>query len=220
MEEEYWRRIREKAQAVATEIVARARVEAEVLRRQAMQEGLAEGSRQAEAGCTSRMAEMGRTFAAALAGVESQGKRIWKAQAQDIVALLRIAVEKTLRVELDDRREEILAALLEQALDLIDCRSGFTVLVNPADEPMMTGLLGAARESRAGFGSLDRWQVKTSQDIAPGGLILETDHGMVDNTVPSRFADVAKLLDQLDVSFDGPGSPDDPEAPGGPEFRP
>jgi flagellar assembly protein FliH len=212
MEEEYWRRVRDKAQAMAADIVVRARAEAEVLRAQASKEGYAEGAGRAEATCSARLEELGRVFASSLAAVESQSRRIWKGQSQDIVALVRIAVEKTLRIELDARRGDVLASLLDQALDMVDSRTGFTVLVNPADEPLMAELLAAARAARTGPGTLERWQVKTSRDIAPGGLILESDHGMVDNTVPCRFADVAKLLDQLDVSFDeGPEPPDDPE---------
>lgn len=192
--EEYLTRVRDRAQEAAREVIARAMAEAEVLRREAADKGLAEG----EAKAKTRQAEVERTqseqLAKVLSGLQNQAKAVWSAQKKDIVALVRLAVEKTLAIELSERRQEILANLLDESLELLEARRRLTVKVRPEDAGLVEKLLTAAKENHP---ELSGWRVKASPELAAGGLIVECDEGMVDNAVTSRFTEIEAVFAHL-----------------------
>ncbi len=204
MEAEFWERVRGKAQDKAREIIAQAMAEAERLKASARDEGLAEGARQARDQFEAHLDEMGKAFAETLAAIQKDRKTLWASYRQDFVTLLRLAVEKTLGILLEERRRDVLGSLLDEALDIIDSRTELAVTVNPDDVPMIEELLSRAAATRQG---LDRWRVKGDPSLAPGGVRLESRDGMADNTVDSRFAEVERIMGRLRV--DAGGAPDD-----------
>jgi flagellar assembly protein FliH len=68
------------------------------------------------------------------------------------------------------------------------------VRVHPEDEETMRELLETGKERHPG---LERWTVRTDPSMQPGGLVLESDQGMVDNSLGGRREMVAHVLDQL-----------------------
>ncbi len=193
----FWSRVRAKAQAKAKEILNQAMLEAEVLREQARQEGLAQGLAEAQGACQAHMDGLGQSLAGMLSSLESERVNLWAAHRQDFATLLRLFVEKTLHLELSERRQEALGNLLEQSIELLDTRSGFTVVVNPEDDAPVRTLLEEAKNVHPALGA---WRVKTDPAIIMGGVRLESDAGMVDNAVDSRFEQVADLLSRVEFS--------------------
>jgi flagellar assembly protein FliH len=194
---DFWSRVRGKAQAKAKEIMAQAMDEAQAIREQARQEGLAAGLEQAKSLAEAQMAEAGRVLGGLLSGLQGERQNLWAGYRQEFAALLRLAVGKTLRAELSDRRHEVLAGLLEQALELLDAQDGFTAVVHPGDEAQARVLLTEAQKAQP---DLDRWKIKTDPELSQGGLRLESSSGLVDNTVSTRFAQVSEILDRLEFS--------------------
>jgi flagellar assembly protein FliH len=198
--EEYLTRVRDKAQEAAREVIARAMAEAEVLRREAADKGRIEGETKAK----DRQAEVERAqaeqLAKALSGIKNQAKAVWRAQRRDIVALIRLAVEKTLAVEIEERRAEILENLLDQSLDLLDTRRRLTIKTRPEDAALIEKLLKEAKDRHP---DLSGWRLKPSPELAPGGLVVECDEGMVDNAIASRFAEVEAIFAHLVVPDKG-----------------
>ncbi|MFZ5810955.1 MAG: FliH/SctL family protein [Thermodesulfobacteriota bacterium] len=205
IEAEFWERVRAKAQDKAREIISQAMAEAERLKATARDEGLAEGAEQARSQFETHLDEMGKAFAEILEVIQKDRKTLWASYRQDFVTLLRLAVEKTLGILLEERRRDILESLLDEALDIIDSRTDLAVTVHPDDAPMIEELLSRAAASRQG---LDRWRVKGDPSLTPGGVRLESRDGMADNTVDSRFAEVEQIMGRLRV--DAGTSPDDP----------
>ncbi|MEF3698804.1 FliH/SctL family protein [Desulfolutivibrio sp.] len=202
MEAEFWERTRTKAQDMAKEIIAQAMTEAERLRVAAREEGLAQGTEQAQTQFETHVAEMSKAFGETLAAIQGDRKTLWDGYRQDFVALVRLALEKSFGILLGDSRQEILASLLDEALDLIDSRTELSVIVHPDDMPMMEELLTRAAHSRQG---LERWHVRGDAALLPGGVRLESRDGMVDNTVDSRFAEVSRIFEQLSVRPEADG---------------
>lgn len=207
MEAEFWERTRAKAQDMAKEIIAAAMTEAERIRETARQEGLAQGEQQIQDQLTqnqtqfeTHVQDMGKAFGETLAAIQEDRKSLWNGYRQDFVTLLHLALERTFGILLGDARREILTALLDEALDLIDSRTELSVTVHPDDAPMMEELLARAAETRQG---LSRWHVRGDAALTPGGVRLESRDGMVDNTVGSRFAEVKRIFDQLSASPEG-----------------
>lgn len=193
----FWSRVRSKAQAKAKEIIAQAMAEAEAIREQARQQGLGQGLEDARHTCDAQFLAMGESLSALLAGLEAERLNLWARHRQEFTVLLKLAVEKTLHTELSIRRQEILAGLMDQAVDILDTRTGFTVLVHPGDEASTTVLLEEARRAHPGLGP---WRLKTDTSITPGGVRLESESGMVDNTVDTRFEQIADLLSRVEFS--------------------
>ncbi len=197
----FWARVRAKAQAKARQILEEAMVEAEAIREQARQEGLAQGQAQALQACEAQVAVMGGTLAGLLQGLEAERPALWERHRQEFTALLRLGVEKTLHTALDASRMEVLGNLLDQAVELLDTRAGFTVRVHPQDEQAVGQLLEQARLAHPALGP---WRVKADPSLAAGGVRLESDAGVVDNCVDTRFAQIADLLERVRFSGDAP----------------
>jgi flagellar assembly protein FliH len=193
----FWARVRAKAQSKAREILNQAMAEAENIRQQARQEGLAQGLADAQQACQAELAAVGATLAGVLEGLEGERPALWARHRQEFAALLKLSVEKTLHTELDERRREILHNLLEQAIELLDTRSGFTVFVHPDDEAAVAPLLEEARKGHPGLGP---WRIKSDPTLTSGGVRLESEAGMVDNTLDTRFQQISELLDRVEFS--------------------
>lgn len=199
-EEEYFRRVRERAAVMAREVVDAAQAEAEALRAGARQEGLAEGRAQAEQEKEKFLSTQAQALAASLDSLGAGCGNLWNQHRQELVTLVRLAVEKLLNIELSERRAEILANLLTQAVEAIDTTRGLTLAVSPGDKELVEEL---AARARAANPRLAQFTVRVEPGMAPGGLRLESEQGLVDNTLEGRWKAIEPILDQLAVAEDG-----------------
>lgn len=193
-EEEYLVRVRGRAQDMAKDILARAMEEAEQIRSQARDEGYREGQAQVEAEVVQVKNQAAGECTRILQAIQEQGRSVWQAHRGDLVLLLHIMVEKVIAVELEAHRRESLAGLLDQAVDMIDTKRRMVISVNPRDHALLEELLEQAQGDDLHLGN---WKIKDDAQIQEGGLILECDHGMVDNTIASRKASLQDVVAQL-----------------------
>ncbi len=195
--DEYLSRVRDKAMAKAREIMSQAMAEAENIRRKAYEEGLAQGREDALREAAARQSEMAEALAQTLSAIRSAGKQVFESQAADIVQLVRLAVERTLGVEMELRRSEMMESLLRESLDLIDSQRNLTILVRPGERELLAPLLEASRDR---YPALSGWNIRESAEVEPGGLWIESNDGIVDNTLNGRWAGVTQILDQLTLA--------------------
>lgn len=196
-EEEYMTRVRDRAQDAAKQIISAAMAKAAELREQGMAEGLAAATEEAQAHLDALAEQHAQTLAEALAALDEGARVLWNQHREDIVVLVRLAVKKIVHLEMDARREEMLGSVLDQALDAIDSQRVLTLKVNPADEELVGALMERAKAMHPG---LDRWSVRPDPNLQPGGMMLESGQGMVDNTTESRWQAVEAVLDQLGIA--------------------
>lgn len=194
---DFWARVRAKAQAKAREILNQAMAEGELIKEQARQEGLAQGMADARQACQTELSGLGNTLAGVLGSLEAERRVLWARHRQEFAALLKLSVEKTLHTELSERRQEILGNLMDQAIELLDTRAGFTVLVHPGDEESVSLLLEEARRAHPALGA---WRIKTDPSMTPGGVRLESEAGVVDNTLDTRFEQISDLLERVEFA--------------------
>jgi len=194
VEARFWERVRAKAKAKASEIMSQAMAEAERLKATAKEEGYAAGVAEAEKQIQAELAQMSTSLGKILDFVAGERKSLWTSYRQDLVTLLRLAVERTIGASLAGRREEILSKLLDEALELIDARDNLTLTVHPDDEPLVRELMARAVNDHPG---VSRFQVRANPALLPGSVSLESRDGLVDNTVASRFESVETLFAQL-----------------------
>ena len=194
-EEEYMTRVRDRATGAAKEIISKAMNDAVAIRENAMTEGFQAAAEEAQTQLDAAVQGHAQTLAQTMAAVEQGTAALWDEHRADISALVRLTVERILGVELNQRREEVLASILDQALEAVDSQRQLCVRVCPQDEDMVSDLMARAKDQHP---SLDRWCVRADDKLGPGGMVLESTQGMVDNSMESRTKAVMEVLDQMD----------------------
>ncbi|WP_320176333.1 FliH/SctL family protein [Maridesulfovibrio sp.] len=191
---EYYERVKAKAQNMAKEIIAKAMAEAEQIRVTAQAEGYAAGQQQAAQEAEQHLIGFSQNVAQTLQGIQAQAHNAMMAQSADAISLIFMVIEKTLSVEMETRRQEILASLLDDALNRIDSMTQLVIKVSPADSEIIGSLLEQARTE---FPDLAKWRIKADPAIDNGGVIVEAADAMIENTITSRWEGVQEILGQL-----------------------
>jgi flagellar assembly protein FliH len=192
--EELMRRVRAKAQAMAKDLLVQAQAEAEQIKADAHDQGYQEGLQQAQAELDQAVSGVSEQVAGVLQSLQSQGRQLYAEQRQDIVGLLRMAVEKVINASMADQRLEITANLLDEALERIDSRRELTVRCSPDDHDLLEELLRQAQDRHP---DLQAWKLRADPGIAQGGVVLDSGVGLVNNSLDARMESVSFVFDQL-----------------------
>lgn len=196
----YMERVCSRATQRASEIMAQAQLDADQLKAQAMQDGYNAGLQQAQHELEEFQQTMSDSVSGVLSAIQGQCSGIFSRWRQDLVTLLRVSVQRAVGLEISDSRARILETLLAQAVDTLDSQRKLIVRVNPEDEAAVQDILVATQQRHPG---IEAWSVKGDPGIAPGGLVVESRDGMVDNTIETRYALVDKILEELMLPGDG-----------------
>jgi len=205
------RRIVLDARKDAARIVSEARAKSESVRRQARQQGYAEGFARGQAdghtdGLQQARVETGRTYAAQYADVLGLVRRIaaeladahggilhdGAGQVLDLAVLLAEKVVTTVAIEDIDTARTNLAKVLEMA------HGGGQVIVNV--NPDQLGALRKDFTELADALSLGgAVQLVGDKRVAPGGVVLSSRNGVIDATIETQLANIARGLLGRDV---------------------
>lgn len=194
---EYFERVKAKAQKMAKDLITKAMTEAEAIKANAQAEGYAEGKAKAASEAEKHMIGFSQNLGQTLNAIQEQSRNIMMAQSTDALSLVFMVIEKTLAVEMETRRQEIMASLLDEALTRIDSLTQLVIKVSPADVEIITPLL---EQAKAEHPDLEKWRLKADPSIDNGGLIIEAEDAMIDNTITSRWEGVQEVLAQLSAN--------------------
>ncbi|MBI9081813.1 MAG: flagellar assembly protein FliH [Pseudodesulfovibrio sp.] len=192
--EQYLERVKGKAKEKAKEILLLAELEAEALRATARIEGYETGIAQAQADIKQHTQAMSTEVENILGQLGAQGSTIFEDRKQDIMGLIRMAVQKTLKVEMDEKRTASLEALLLEALERIESQRQLAIKCAPEDATDLEAFLKTIQERNP---TLKYWTVKGDPSLELGGIIVEAAEGKVDNSIATRWAGVEPILEQL-----------------------
>lgn len=195
MDLEFMDRVRAKAKDKAKEIIAQAMKEARQIRAEAHEEGLRQGTSEGEAQLARQLSDISAGLGQVIGSIQDQAEQVWAARGNDFVRLIRMAVEKTIGMEMAERRRDMLHGLLEEAVQRIESERRFVIRTNPADVELIEELL---RLAQAEHPKLSKWLVKADPSIT-AGVVVETADAKAENTTDQRWEDVSALLDQLAV---------------------
>lgn len=196
-EDTFLARVIEKATCAAREIIAKAMDEAAEIKQKARQEGYEDGMKDARVEIDKKIQTISESCGAKLQSINSERSKIFEERRQEIVALVKTAVEKTLHLVMDQEREKSLENLLAQALELIDTHNKLVIKVHPDDKDLAGELLNRAQ---ARYPNLSNWTVKTDKSMQAGGVVVESEQGMVDNSGAARYQVIKDILDELTVN--------------------
>ena len=199
-EERLLERVRQRAKDQAKCIISEAQQEAAAIRAEAYKEGLQSAKGEIEERVRRERSELQQRVQQVLSGLEREKESLWQGYKEDILQLIALAVEKVLMVQLEGQRKEVLAALLDESLELLDSSRELTLYVCQEDEAILSSLL---EEIKAKHPHLQSWQVKAGSDIEPGGVVLENAESRVDNSVSNRWQAVRDVLEQIGLNGNG-----------------
>ena len=194
IDDEYLERVKAKAKEKAKEIMILAELEAEALRATAKHEGYEEGLRQAQEELDQHTQAMSAEVENILSQIQAHGLNIYNDRKADVLGLIRLAVEKTLNVEMTESRTQSLEALMQEALDRIESQRKIAVRCAAEDAPDLEAFIGTIQERNP---DLKRWVVMGDPALAAGGVVVEAADGRVDNSVVARWQGVEPIFDQL-----------------------
>ena len=173
------------------EELALARAEADQLRQAAREQGYQEGFasghahalEEAHAGAAA-LAEAGVALraeaAAAASRLEDEAVQLALSLAEKIVAAA-LAVQPELVVD-----------VVRHALRGVVERERLTVLVNPADLPLVSGAMAGVQ---AELGGIDHWEVQAERRVARGGAVVRHAHGDVDAQLDAKYERAREVVE-------------------------
>jgi len=191
---EYLQRVKTKAKEKAKEIMMLAELEAEALRATARHDGYQEGIAQAQADVEQHIHTMSTEVENLMKQLGAQGGTIFQDRRQDIIGLITLAVEKTLSIEIAEKRKQSIESLMLEALDRIESQRQLAIKCHPDEAPDLDAFIRTIQERNP---ALQYWTVKGDPSIESGGVIVEAAEGKVDNTVATRWAGVRPIMEQL-----------------------
>jgi flagellar assembly protein FliH len=191
-EARYMEQVRERAQQMARDILAQALAEAEQIRRQAREEGLAEAREEIQARARAEAVRVSDFLGAMQAALEGEKERVFSEHKKALFQVLRLAFEKTLGVMLAEDRQNVLQTLFVEAVSQLQTTSCITVHVCNDDLDLARELIESTRQSRP---DLPELRVCPCAELELGGVRIESGDGLVDNSVASRFEQVRAILE-------------------------
>ncbi len=170
--------------------------DAQHIKEGAHEEGFQAGLAQAQEELQNFRAAMGSSVAGVLRVIEGQTLHLFCAWRAELVDLLRVCVEKGTSIVLNEERKSVLEGMMLKAVRNLDQRRSVVLRVNPEDEPVVTDLIAAAKESNPELG---QWDVSSDLTLQPGDIIAESSTGTVDSRLDLFREMVENIIQHLSL---------------------
>ncbi len=158
------------------EELAVARAEAEQLRRAAREQGFQEGFASGHAQALEEAAAGAAALAQAGIALQAEAAAAATRLEEEAVRLALSLAEKIVAGALAVAPELVVDAVRHALRGVVE-RERVTVLVNPADLPLVSGAMAGIQ---AELGGIEHWEVQAERRVARGGAVIRHAHGDVD----------------------------------------
>ncbi|MGE0826625.1 MAG: FliH/SctL family protein [Candidatus Binatia bacterium] len=179
------------AQDGAEEILLQARTEAEALKQEAYEQGLAQGCKEGEERSKAELFASLAAFAHAEQSLLTLEQQLVTHFAQEIVQLALEIGEKIVRTKIEED-PTITASVLERARSEVSQARNVTLWLHPVDYKVV--LEYRPDLVKMGEEGGRKIEVFTSETISRGGCRVETELGVVDATIPVQMDEIRKKL--------------------------
>ncbi len=174
----------------AKEIVERAQREADAIRGQIETEAREEAERSIGPRVEQLLEQRLETLAPAIDAIQ-RARRDWLAHWEQRAVHVAAAIAKrVIRRELD-KAPEIPLALVREALELATGSPRIRIRLNPGDHPTLSDSAMTIAERLT---PLAQAEVVADESVSPGGCVLETQHGVIDQTFEAQLARIEEEL--------------------------
>lgn len=178
----------------AGELVAKAKQEADQVRRRAEQAGRREGLAAVQQMVDKRLAEQLATLKPALEHAVrdiQDAKHAWLTHwEKSVVHVAAQIAQRLVRRELS-RQPEITLTLVREALELAAGSSQLRILINPKDHQALASQIDSLVKGLSGLGPTE---VVADAAISPGGCRVETAFGAIDQQFESQLHRIEEEL--------------------------
>jgi flagellar assembly protein FliH len=184
----------DKVRAEAVKIVAKAQQDAEVIRKQAQQDGwqaaIHAGQQTAQQTVEQQLATVVPALRQAVADIQ-HAKQTWLAHWEGAGIHVAAAIaQRVIRRELA-RQPEIPVVLLREALELAAGSSEVRIHLNPGDHKTISEQVQVLLKE---FSGMSGAEVLPDAAITPGGCRLETRFGVIDQQIEAQLARIEEEL--------------------------
>ena len=178
----------ERAAAEANSVLQAARAEAQVIRRQAEEQGYEEGIRRGQMECADRIAEL-----ESLKNDILEERELFFAHIEPQVVKLSVEIaEKILRHEISADSEAVLGTV-RAALRQLKDKESVRLRVNPADREVVASNRDKLRDSVDGVRSIE---IVEDRRVDRGGCVVESAGGGIDARIASQLSEVMRVLQE------------------------
>ncbi len=175
---------------VETEALSKLKEVQESAYQQAYELGLQEGRAQAYEEHNAVLTERLNSFETVLTKIENLKTELVTANETHIVKLVYHLASRLAMAEISSR-QELIGGVIRTAIGDVQSEERMTLKLSPSD----LGFAEAMKDKAHGeLSSFKNMRIEASDEISPGGCIIETNYGEVDATVEKR---VQKLWDAL-----------------------
>ncbi|MCK9247724.1 MAG: FliH/SctL family protein [Solirubrobacteraceae bacterium] len=167
-----------------------ARAEADAIRAQAREAGWAEGHAAGRAEALAQLEPAVRALTEALQEASLAGAQLAESLEHEAVELALMTAEKVVAASIRADPERVLDVVRGALRGIVD-RRRITILVNPADLPLLREGMGALREE---LGGIEQCDVQAERRVGRGGALVRTADGEVDARLEAKLDRAADLL--------------------------
>jgi flagellar assembly protein FliH len=167
--------------------LAQAESDADTLRAQAREQGLAEGRDEALAALTPAFEALSQAAEAVQAGQHERADRLER-HAVDLALFL---AEKVIGAAIAVQPEHVIEAVRGALRGIVD-RERITVLVHPEDLDLVRD---AMDELRAQLGGIEHCEVQAERRVSRGGAVVRTPDGDVDARVETKLQRAREVVE-------------------------
>jgi flagellar assembly protein FliH len=163
-------------------------IDIQAIQEEAYKSGFEEASQQYE----QQLQTVLETFKTSCQKIDSLHGSLLEKYRGDIINTAITLAEKIIASELSTKRN-IIAATLEKALDIAIKSDEFIVTINPDDLETVEKI---KEQLISHINGLEHVVLKTSNDVAPGGCLLESTSCSVDATIPAQLESARDFLEE------------------------
>jgi flagellar assembly protein FliH len=183
----------------ARNLIAEARTIAENAHKQGQETGYQAGLEQARQEGMRREQQRDAAAAAVLRRIREQCGVVFESWREELAALLRSLVETAGGWVMQEEHALRLGQILTQSAQALEARHHVVVSVNPGEVVMIKKLLANAQNSLR----IEGWSVRADPSVEPGGLVIESDAGRVENLIATRRSIVEEALTKFSLPATG-----------------
>jgi flagellar assembly protein FliH len=188
---------------VQGEVLSRLKVVEEKAYAEAYSLGLKEGQEKGFNDMTAEIKKQTDQLQEIVDSIVNQKKEITMANEKHLIQTL-FHVAKALALDEIKANPEHIKAVVVQALENAQSEEEIILRMNPSDSQFLEKIKGSAGNP---FEKMSRLKVEPSESITPGGVIVETNYGIVDATVETRVLKIYQALMSKVPSLTKPKEP-------------
>ncbi len=117
-----------------------------------------------------------------LESIEREKEKVVEMHKEDLLTFVKVVLEKTFNLVLEEKYKEIFWALLKEALKEVESQKRIKLIINQEDLPIVESLINSIDKKFT-----QNWEVSPREDVEKGTIKLETSKISVDNSIFERI---------------------------------